>query len=505
MFHVGSQCTDPLAWRRAMARCSAALRELERHRLRLEMLNIGGGLPARYVGIVPTIEEIAEEIGRGLERLPYRPPLLCAEPGRFLVAESAVLAATVIGIEDRGRERWAYLDVGGYNGLMETLQTGGRWHFPLATSRADEATVPHTPFTVTGPSCDSSDTMFYGVDLPATLAAEDRIYIGSTGAYTLSYASHFNGFPPPTPLFVNARRRLPERRSRPCRRAPSRCSVPSARLPASGRARSCNASEPGGCPTTPRSASGCSTASPGNPTFLGGLALDVLGFLLVAVAVRRPAPLPRASHLVGQHRRHRRPGVEDPGGVPAARRPSRSGWHRPRPEPVDAVRRARRDPRARPVHGDGAAGRPAGDRRHGPAARPVARRRPRPCSAPSPESPSAAAASRHAAWAGPAGTPPLLAEPLLWAAVAFAALGLLLFSRGLQRGSAVAVSAPTMAAETLVPAAVGVAFLGDHARPDLAWLALAGLALTLAAALLLTLRAPERGGSGRPGVMHSAR
>jgi ornithine decarboxylase len=204
MFHVGSQCTDPLAWRRAMARCSSALRELERHRLRVEMLNIGGGMPARYVDAVPTVEEIAEEIAGGLARLPYRPPLLCAEPGRFLVAESAVLAATVIGIEDRGHERWAYLDVGGYNGLMETLQTGGRWHFPLATSRADEATVPHVPFTVTGPSCDSSDTMFFGADLPATLAADDRVYIGSTGAYTLSYASHFNGFPPPTPLFVNA-------------------------------------------------------------------------------------------------------------------------------------------------------------------------------------------------------------------------------------------------------------------------------------------------------------
>ena len=204
MFHVDSQCTDPLAWRRAMARCSSALRELDRHRLRLEMLNIGGGLPARYVDAVPTIEEFAVEIGRGLERLPYRPPLLCAEPGRYLVAESAVLAATVIGIEDRGRERWAYLDVGGYNGMMETLQTGGRWHFPLSTSRADESTVPHVPFTVTGPSCDSSDTMFYDASLPATLAAEDRIYIGSTGAYSLSYASHFNGFRPPTPLFINA-------------------------------------------------------------------------------------------------------------------------------------------------------------------------------------------------------------------------------------------------------------------------------------------------------------
>ena len=44
--------------------------------------------------------------------------------------------------------------------------------------------------------------MFYGAELPGTLATGDRLYIGSTGAYTLSYASNFNGFPPPAQVFV---------------------------------------------------------------------------------------------------------------------------------------------------------------------------------------------------------------------------------------------------------------------------------------------------------------
>jgi ornithine decarboxylase len=43
--------------------------------------------------------------------------------------------------------------------------------------------------------------MFYGVALPSTIDVGDRIYIGTAGAYTLSYASSFNGFPPPTPVF----------------------------------------------------------------------------------------------------------------------------------------------------------------------------------------------------------------------------------------------------------------------------------------------------------------
>src|SRR5215204_574053 len=77
----------------------------------------------------------------------------------------------------------------------------------LAQDRQDGLAVDHTvadqvPFTVTGPSCDSSDTTFFGVYLPATLDAGDRLYVGSAGAYTLSYASTFNGFPPPSPVFI---------------------------------------------------------------------------------------------------------------------------------------------------------------------------------------------------------------------------------------------------------------------------------------------------------------
>jgi ornithine decarboxylase len=201
-FHVGSQCTNPMAWEQALEQCGVVMRRLLRAGVRLEMLNIGGGLPARYTTPVPPLSLIAAVIEPALGRLPYRPPLLAAEPGRYLVAESGVLAATVIGLDDRDGERWAFLDVGGYNGMMEAVQTGGRWHFPLLTSRPDHFRAASASTTVTGPSCDSSDTLFYGAPLPATLAVGDRVYIGTAGAYTTSYASSFNGFGPPQLLYV---------------------------------------------------------------------------------------------------------------------------------------------------------------------------------------------------------------------------------------------------------------------------------------------------------------
>ncbi|WP_433072898.1 type III PLP-dependent enzyme [Dactylosporangium sp. CA-052675] len=202
-FHVGSQCATTRAWREAIAAAGRLMAALQRDGVHLEMLDLGGGFPSRYVERVPPLAQIAATINAALEELlPYRPALLAAEPGRHLVAESAVMVTTVLGREVRAGEHWLYVDVGAYNGMMETQQTGQQWRFPLWTSRADHALVPHLPFTVTGPSCDSSDTMFHGVELPATIEVGDRLYIGSAGAYTLSYASHFNGFAPPEPVFV---------------------------------------------------------------------------------------------------------------------------------------------------------------------------------------------------------------------------------------------------------------------------------------------------------------
>jgi ornithine decarboxylase len=202
-FHVGSQCGSPAAWRQAIGVSGELMRRLAAEGIELAMLDMGGGFPARYVDQVPSIQAIADMINPALtELLPYRPELVAAEPGRHLVAESAVMAVGIIGRERRGDENWLFADVGAYNGMMETLQTANGWAYPLWTSLADHAEVPTLPFTVTGPSCDSSDTMFQGVPLPATIDVGDTLYIGSAGAYTLSYASAFNGFDPPTPLFI---------------------------------------------------------------------------------------------------------------------------------------------------------------------------------------------------------------------------------------------------------------------------------------------------------------
>ena len=203
-FHVGSQCVATSAWLQAIAGMGRLMRQLRSDGIEIDMLDIGGGFPARYDAPVPTVEEIGSVVNRALDDLlPYQPTLLAAEPGRHLVAETAVMVTSVLGREERAGEEWLYLDVGAYNGLFETQQTVGQWRFPLWSSRLDHGAVPQVPFTVTGPSCDSADTMFFGAPLPVSLTEGDRLFVASAGAYTLSYASHFNGFPPPATFFID--------------------------------------------------------------------------------------------------------------------------------------------------------------------------------------------------------------------------------------------------------------------------------------------------------------
>ncbi|AGZ44999.1 type III PLP-dependent enzyme [Actinoplanes friuliensis] len=225
-FHVGSQCGNAAAWREAIGAVGQIMADLLDEGIRLDLLDLGGGFPARYTEDVPTIGEIGEMVLPALdELLPYRPGLLVAEPGRHLVAEASVMAVSVIGREVRGTENWLFVDVGAYNGMMETIQLPTGWDFPMWTSVAGHGEIAELPFTITGPSCDSSDTMFYGALLPAGIDVGDIIYIGSTGAYTLSYASAFNGFPPPTPLFVGGPATLPRQTTG----EPARAGIPGER------------------------------------------------------------------------------------------------------------------------------------------------------------------------------------------------------------------------------------------------------------------------------------
>lgn len=85
----------------------------------------------------------------------------------------------------------------------------------------------------------------------------------------------------------------------------------------------------------------------------------------------------------------------------------------------------------------------------------------------------------------------VLKDPLLYALLAFGALGITLFARALQLGAVTVATACQFAVETVVPAAVGLIFLGDRARDGFVVLAYVGFVVTVVAVVALTFLSPD--------------
>jgi len=188
-FHVGSQCTRPDTWAEAIDKSREVCDLVAGKGIELRALNIGGGFPARYTRPVPSVAEIAVAIDESVSRnFPGGIELLIA-PGRGLVGEAGVLAATVVATAARDGENWLYLDVGVFNGLFETV---GGIKYTMATDRSTGV----RSWVLAGPSCDDFDVISREAELPE-LEVGDRVYILSAGAYTSAYASEFDGFPIP--------------------------------------------------------------------------------------------------------------------------------------------------------------------------------------------------------------------------------------------------------------------------------------------------------------------
>jgi hypothetical protein len=76
-----------------------------------------------------------------------------------------------------------------------------------------------------------------------------------------------------------------------------------------------------------------------------------------------------------------------------------------------------------------------------------------------------------------------LHDPLLYAIAAHGVVATLMYASALQRGAVTTVAAVTFGVETVVPAAIGILWLGDHARAGLFPVAAVGFVVTVAASI----------------------
>jgi ornithine decarboxylase len=200
-FDVGSQTVSAAPWRRAIRGSLALIRELEeRHAMRFEMLDLGGGLPVEYDEPVPTLAELAGSIREEIAAAPQHLKI-AIEPGRFVAAPAATLVTRVVGTADRPDGRWHYLDEG-VHGAFSGMGAEGAHALVFAASEltaqppVDATTERSTrrrvaggrvPVTLAGPTCDSADVVARRMPLPP-LTDGDLLVSPMMGAYTAATA-----------------------------------------------------------------------------------------------------------------------------------------------------------------------------------------------------------------------------------------------------------------------------------------------------------------------------
>jgi len=196
-FHVGSQCTNIYNWNIALDKAKTLWDISRKKGIKLRLLNIGGGYPIKYTKNVVSIEAIEKNVNNLIfERFPEDIEIHI-EPGRAVVGDAGIFVSTVIGKAVRGDEDWVYIDVGVFNGLMESV--GGIKYSYIVEGYKQARS--RKQWTIAGPSCDSFDVIDKNVSLPEPQVG-NLMLILSSGAYTVSYASEFNGFSIPKTILI---------------------------------------------------------------------------------------------------------------------------------------------------------------------------------------------------------------------------------------------------------------------------------------------------------------
>ena len=189
-FHVGSQCMDPGQYRIAVM---IAKDVIEKAKVKLDVLDIGGGFPSSYPGMTPpNMQSYFDEIFDAVAQMNLDPDCrIWCEPGRALVAEAGSL---LVRVEGR-KNNMLFLNDGTYGGLFDAGVPN--FIYPTKCYRVRGRTPlsnNSSAFGFYGPTCDSLDVMKGPFQLPENISEGDYIEVGQLGAYSRSIRTEFNGF-----------------------------------------------------------------------------------------------------------------------------------------------------------------------------------------------------------------------------------------------------------------------------------------------------------------------
>lgn len=186
-FHIGSQILDMGDFEALCNRINNLQQQLETHHVKVENINVGGGLGIDYHHPnrvpIPNFKAYFDTYAQHLKLRPGQK--LHFELGRAVVAQCGSLITRTLYIKQGTHKQFAIVDAG-----MSDLIRPALYHaFHKIENLSSDGSCE--TYDVVGPICESSDVFAKAVDLNKTHRG-DCIAIRSAGAYGESMACQYN-------------------------------------------------------------------------------------------------------------------------------------------------------------------------------------------------------------------------------------------------------------------------------------------------------------------------
>ncbi|HET7833396.1 MAG TPA: diaminopimelate decarboxylase [Gallionella sp.] len=192
--HIGSQLTETSPFLAAIEKILALVDQLAAEGIRLEHLDLGGGLGIRYTDETPPA--IADYVAALLGALAGRTEKLILEPGRVLVGNAGVLLTRVEYLKHGEEKNFAIVDAA-MNDLMRPALYDA--YHNIVPVQCDNH--PLQTYEVVGPICETGDFIGHSRDL--AIAPQSLLAVLSAGAYGMSMSSNYNTRPRAAEVMVD--------------------------------------------------------------------------------------------------------------------------------------------------------------------------------------------------------------------------------------------------------------------------------------------------------------
>lgn len=193
--HIGSQLTKISPFVDALKRILILIDELAKSGIRIDFLDIGGGLGITYLDEQPP--QPRDLAGQILPLLEGRDVTVVMEPGRSLVGNAGILVTKTLYLKEGEEKNFVIVDAG-MNDLMRPSLYNAYHHIqPVVKTRRDTIIAD-----VVGPICESGDFLAKDREIPKVNQGE-YLAVMSAGAYGFSMSSTYNSRPRVAEVMVN--------------------------------------------------------------------------------------------------------------------------------------------------------------------------------------------------------------------------------------------------------------------------------------------------------------